>query len=107
MLPTKIMPPYTPSTLNSIHAIQNASQIQMQEEREERDMLEQERKNDKKELKEKNKNLCKNLLEKLITSCNGTDQPYDLQTKDFERVFVERKCDQRWDDLFLEFKFEC
>ena len=101
------MPPYTPSTLNIIHAIQNASQnasqIQMQEERE---MLEQERKNDK-ELKEKNKNLCKKLLEKLITSCNGTDQPYDLQTKDFERVFVERKCDQRWEDLFLEFKSEC
>jgi hypothetical protein len=104
------MPPYTPSTLNIIHASQNASQIQMQEEREEREereMLEQERKNDKKELKEKNKNLCKKLLEKLITSCNGTDQPYDLQTKDFERVFVERKCDQRWDDLFLEFKSEC
>ena len=38
------MPPYTPSTLNIIHAIQNASQnasqIQMQEEGE---MLEQER----------------------------------------------------------------
>lgn len=102
------MPPYTPSTLNIIHAIQNTSQntsqIQMQEERE---ILEQERKNDKKELKEKNKNLCKKLLEKLITSCNGTDQLYDLQTKDFERVFVERKCDQRWDDLFLEFKSEC
>ena len=104
------MPPYTPSTLNIIHAIQNASQMQ-----EEREMLEQERKNDKelkerkndKELKEKNKNLCKKLLEKLITSCNGTDQPYDLQTKDLERVFVERKCDQRWDDLFLEFKSEC
>ena len=36
------MPPYTPSALNIIHAIQNASQIQMQE-REEREMLEQER----------------------------------------------------------------
>ena len=98
--------PYTPRTLNIINAIQNASQIQIHE-REEREMLEQERKNDKKELKEKNKNLCKKLLEKLITSCNGTDQLHDLQTKDFERVFVERKCDQRWEDLFLEFKSEC
>jgi hypothetical protein len=35
--------PYTPSTLNIINAIQNASQIQMQEEREEREILEQER----------------------------------------------------------------
>ena len=95
------MPPYTPSTLNIIHAIQNTSPNA----RRKRNAWT--RKNDKKELKEKNKNLCKKLLEKLITSCNGTDQPYDLQTKDFERVFVERKCDQRWDDLFLEFKSKC